>query len=66
MYFLDCLIDCLEQQWQYETIKVDGLDNYRLVSGVAIAGLLRAVAGLYVVEGRLQGRDLCALRLCLS
>ena len=61
-YFVTCLWECLASEWQYDVKPVKGLENFQVISGVAVAGLLRALAGTYVVEGKAQGRDLCALR----
>ena len=61
IYFVNCLWECLAQEWQYDVQAVEEIENFQIVSGVAVAGLLRALAGTYVVEGS-QGRDLCALR----
>jgi ATP-dependent Clp protease ATP-binding subunit ClpC len=60
-YFLESLCDCLEQQWQYDVQVLEGTP-YRIVSGVAVAGLLGALTGGYVVEGSQHARDLCCLR----
>lgn len=61
-FFVSCLWGCLAEEWHYDCKDVPGLSNYMVISGVAVAGLLRAVAGTYVVEGDSKGRDLCALR----
>jgi hypothetical protein len=62
VFFFQCLLECLDSQWQYEITPIPGLENFRVVSGVSIAGLLSSVAGTYVSEGASNARDLCALR----
>ncbi|MGN6133530.1 MAG: AAA family ATPase [Aureliella sp.] len=62
MFFFHSLLECLDTQWQYEIAEVPGLEHYRIVSGVSIAGLLSSVAGTYVTEAAYHARDLCALR----
>ncbi len=61
-FFLSCLQQCLESEWQYDVHPIEGIDNYSVVSGVAVSGLLQALAGLYVTESTSSGRDLCCLR----
>lgn len=62
IYFVTCLWECLSDEWHYDVKEIPGLENFQVVSGVAVAGLLRALAGTYVVEGHAKGRDLCTLR----
>ncbi|MGN6545060.1 MAG: AAA family ATPase [Aureliella sp.] len=62
LFFFHNLIECLDDQWQYEVAVVPQLENYCVVAGVSVAGLLGAVAGTYVSEGTSDERDLCALR----
>ncbi|MCC6510737.1 MAG: ATP-dependent Clp protease ATP-binding subunit, partial [Pirellulaceae bacterium] len=38
IFFLNNLLECLESEWQYDVAQVPGLENYRIVSGVAVAG----------------------------
>ncbi len=62
LYFATCLWECLANEWHYDLKTIEGLENFQIVSGVAVAGLLQALAGTYVVDGELKGRDLCAVR----
>lgn len=62
LFFFHNLLQCLDEQWQYEVTPIAGLDNYRIVSGVSVAGLLDSVVGTYVAESASGARDLCALR----
>lgn len=62
IFFVNCLWECLADEWHYDVKEIAEHPNHRIISGVAVSGLLQAVAGTYVVEGDSKGRDLCALR----
>ncbi len=59
--FCGILWACLSSHWQYDVKPIRELGDFAVVSGVAIAGLLRAIAGTYTVGGA-RGRDLYVLR----
>ncbi len=45
IFFVTCLWECLKSEWHYDVKEVPGLKNFQVISGVAVAGLLRALTG---------------------
>ncbi len=61
-HFMTQLWECLSTEWQYDVKAIQDMDDFQIVSGVAVAGLLQSIAGTYIVEGKAHGRDLCVVR----